>query len=542
MEHPTDIFKKIKNFTDRYGFPIFSLGFLLLGFKLLPDYGLGFDSPKNFEEGLINLNYLLTGHAALKDQFSLAFQIHGAFFFMISEIFTRIFCNGLGWLDPLSARHAIAPVLIFIFTNIYYSFLRKRTGATTAFLACTILLTFPVFFGNTFINIKDVPLFVCFSLAVLSFYEWRDSGFQRSRYLYGFFLALGLALLSKLYAVMLFAVLALWLATLQWQSRSKKGATSSETPNLKQLWSRRNIYHSLAGCTMVLVLIALFFMPAVYSVEDKIIFFRIKGRVVDKLVTYGNQGWSLYPWIQVLFVTPVLTLVMATFGMMETLLEKSRTAFSLLMLSWFFLVMFTACTPLFPVYHGIRLFMVVLIPLCFFTAVGIMGAAELVGKIVPIKKTWGIWFLGALLIAFQIAGIVQTHPYETTFFNGLAGGLRGAQKKRIPDSGDYWLTGYCEAMRWLNKNVPSGADLLVPSNDDLRLIRYYPLRNDLYLNRITQTPLPRNSFLILEPGETCWVNVPKILRKKIEAEVSSMKKVHEIRRQGGEILTIYYKA
>ena len=536
MEHSAGMSLRIKNFAVRYGFFIFSLGFLALAFWLLPDYGLGFDSPKNFDEGLINLNYLLTHHTPLQDQFSLAYQVHGAFFFMISELFKRILSDSLGWLDPVSAHHAFLPILVFLFINIFYAFLRKRTEPRTAFLICALLLTTPHFWGHLFNNIKDIPQFVCFSLSLFSFYEWRASGFQKSRYLYGTFLAFGLTLLSKIYGLLILPLIVLWLVLL------KLLPCDPKEPMLQgKLWTRKNLCHILMGLLLVIALLALFFMPAFYSVEDKVIFLRMKGRAIKALAQNGSQGWSFYPWIQLFFTIPVLTLVAAFLGLVKTVFQKPLGSLSSLMLTWFFVVMFTACTPLFPVYHGIRLFIVFLIPFCFFASSGVTSITEFLEKTIHLKRTWGICLAGGLLIAFQIAGIIQTHPYETTFFNRLAGGLKGSQEKNIPDAVDYWQISYREAIGWLNENAPPNASLWVPGSDGLYMIRFYTFREDLHYDFIRRLPLLGNSFLILHPGETSWVNIPGEMRKNIEREAIRMKKVHEIRRQGGEILTIYYK-
>jgi hypothetical protein len=535
MKH-SDISLKIKKFAERYGFLIVSLGFLITAFLLLPDYGAGFDSPKNFDEGRINLNYLLTGQTPLLNQFSLTYQIHGAFFFMVSDLLKRLLSDSLGWLDPVSARHILLPGLVFFFINLFYAFLRKRADPRTAFLACALLLTTPHFWGHLFNNIKDIPLFVCFSLALFSFYEWRASGFQRSRYLYGTFLALALTLLSKLYGVLIPVILALWLTLPKLLPGGRAEALAPGTP-----WSRKNLYHGLIGLGLTLALLALFFMPAFYAVEEKMLFLKMKGRVVKGLMDHASRSWSLLPWVQIFFITPVLTLAAALGGLIRTLVQKPLSSLASLMLAWFFTVMIAACTPLFPVYHGIRLFMVILVPLCFFAGVGILEAAALSGKIFPRLKTPGAWILGTVLIAVQIAGIVQTHPYETTFFNRLAGGLKGAQEKHIPDAADYWLTSYREAVQWINRNAPANAFLWVPSLDDYYMLRLYAFRKDLRYHFVLKTPVPRNSFLILQPGKACWINSVMDLRKEIVEESNRMQKVHEIRRQGGEIASIYYK-
>jgi hypothetical protein len=538
MKNTHKEFFGIRKFLGRYGFFILSLGYLLLAFRLLPDYGMGIDSPKNFDEGLINMNYLLTGQTPLGSQFSLAYQIHGAFFFMISNFFKEVFSDRLGWIDPVSAQHAFLPVLVFFFMNLFYAFLRKRTNARTAFLTCTLLLTTPHFWGHTFNNIKDIPLFVCFSISIFSFYEWRASGFLKSRYLYGAFIAFGLTLLSKFYAFLIPVVLGIWLVVLRLRPALFE---TRELPATNDPWTSRNLFHALMGSVLVLILLALFFMPAYYSIHEKTIFWRVKIRSMQRLMEHGTQGWNFTPWILVFYVTPVLTLAMAIAGLIRELLRKPLSVFSALMILWFFVIMLVAGTPLFPVYNGIRLFMVFLVPFCFFAAMGVTWVSELLEKVSFLKKSWTFMCLGLALILAQIAGIAATHPYETTFFNRLAGGLKGAQEKNIPSAADYWLTSYREAARWIVEKAPPGASLWFPGSDGFFIYRCYPSRSDLRLDYVKEFPLPANSFMIIASGETCWVNVPDDFRKNIQEETSRMMKAYKIKRQGGDILTIYYK-
>ena len=49
----------------------------------------------------------------------------------------------------------------------------------------------------------------------------------------------------------------------------------------------------------------------------------------------------------------------------------------------------------------------------------------------------------------MIDQLVRLHPYEYIYFNGLTGGLKGAQGKF---DNDYWGASFKEAVEWLKNN------------------------------------------------------------------------------------------
>ncbi|MGI6240575.1 MAG: ArnT family glycosyltransferase [Candidatus Omnitrophota bacterium] len=531
---------RIKSIAHRYGFLIISCVYLLTAFFILPSYGINYDSPKNFTEGRVNLNYLLTGKATIADQVLIIYQIHGSFFFMIAELSKRIFHDLLGWLDPISARHAILPVLVFLFLNVFFRTVQKRATSQAAVFACLVLLTLPHFWGYAFHNIKDIPLLIFFSCTIFAFYEWYETGYQKSRYLYAASLSWGFALLSKSTAVLVPAILFLWLVILVWRLRNKPDPFPSVHPPLKGFLSRKNLPHIFAGFGLVILMILIFYMPAFYSVDNKTAFWEVKMNIA-RSVGHESRKWSLIPWITIFHTLPVLTLLITFLGVVSSFLRKSPSPLTRLMLCWLLSVLLVACTPLFPVYGGIRLFIVFLVPFSFFTASGIICLGELLAKATKLQAKSASWLVGMICVAIQVGGIASTHPYETTFFNALAGGLKGAQEKNLPDASDVWLTSYREASRWLNQNASDGAHVWVPSPDGYAILSHYPSRGDLKRSFVTRCPLPKNSFLIMTPGDSCWIGVRKDLQRALWHEISGMVKIHEIKRQGGEILTIYHK-
>jgi hypothetical protein len=132
--------------------------------------------------------------------------------------------------------------------------------------------------------------------------------------------------------------------------------------------------------------------------------------------------------------------------------------------------------------------------------------------------------------------LTNLHPFQTTYFNIFIKGLRGAQKINYPSSTDYWLNSYRKAGEWLNRNAKKNSYYYAqPYND---LFAYYVRRTDLKKLSVKQVlnQLPSNTYLIV---------IPRIWKesdiKTMAIAKKTMKIVYEIRRQGGEIISIYYK-
>jgi hypothetical protein len=538
--------EKIRAFLSRYGFLLFSLGYLALALKLLPDYGPVADTFKNLREGQINLDFLLKQEPlSFRDQIMLAQQIHGAFFFMIAEASKRLFSGVLGWFSPLAAPHVFLPFLTVFFLNIYDRFLKTKIGAWNAFVACALLLTYPHFWGYSFNNIKDLPLLFFFSIAIFAFYGWIESGRRKTFYLYAFCIAFGIAVLSKLYAVLALPILALWLVLLKLLPFSFRSEDAPDGPLPPAPPLRKSLLHLLAGLGIAGLLAAIFFMPAFFSLHDKWGFLNTKPDLMqgDIYSRYARTG-NFYTWAQVFFITPCLTLLAAVWGFFRFLSAPLRKPWALLLLVWFVFIMSIFCSPLIPGHSGIRHFMMFLVPFSCFAALGIDQAAGGLERFLKGRKQALRVTLGLLVIAAQIWGLAETHPYESTFFNAFAGGLKGAQEKKIAWARDFWLTSYLEATSWINKNAPGNAVLFTSEKNGNNIAAYYPLRPDIRPSRYyaKDLPLPANSILFLSYKDRPEFYVSPVLgREDVEKETPPMKKVYDIKRQGGEILAIYYQ-
>jgi hypothetical protein len=532
---------EIKDLLSRHGFLIFSLCLALFSFTLLPDYGIVGDTPKNVAEGRVNLDFLLEGKKPVdRSLLDLTYQIHGAFFFMCAEIAKRLVSDTLGWVDPISARHVLLPVCVFFFMNAFFSFLKKNANSWIAWIAATVLWTYPRFWGLIFNDIKDLPLLLFFSLFIFFVYGWITSHGTKTRLLYGASVMLGLGLANKITILLAPLIVLIWWVTLKISEGCLIRSVRSILIDPLSREQKKMFFHMALCGGITVLLAAFFFMPAFYAVAKKMGFLESKhGIVMVNLFSVFSKSWNLYPWVQILSVTPCLVLIAALAGFFRTLFRPASRSLDLLMLVWFLLITLIFCTPLLVVYHGIRLFLPFLVPFCYFVARGTFWIGEIAGKFFHVKKEWLIGVFAGLMLGSQIFGLIQTHPYQCVYYNAFVGGLKGAQEKNMRDANDFWNSSSRELSRWINQNLPPKSMVFFPTVNAFQMFRYYGARPDIHYDFVSSTPLPRHAFLVYLPSTHPGKDSFGVYQEEIQREADRMTKIHEVRRQGGLIFSIY---
>jgi hypothetical protein len=103
-------------------------------------------------------------------------------------------------------------------------------------------------------------------------------------------------------------------------------------------------------------------------------------------------------------------------------------------------------------YDGLRHFLFILPPVFIFVGLAFESLLD------HIASFWLRAGLILILIAPGIAGIIQLHPYEYTYYNSFVRGTSGAFRQYETD---YWLTCYKEAVQQLDQPVNQPANLFV---------------------------------------------------------------------------------
>jgi hypothetical protein len=159
-----------------------------------------------------------------------------------------------------------------------------------------------------------------------------------------------------------------------------------------------------------------------------------------------------YPLQFLGIATPLATLALAAVGFAASVRGQrrdprgGRAAILFMAQAWLVLplALFVAVRP--NVYDGIRHFLFVLPALALFAA---LGAELLVARATgAATRLAAVGFVAASLLVPAVL-MVQLHPYQSTYFNLLVGGVRGASGRYETD---YWASAYKEAAEWINGN------------------------------------------------------------------------------------------
>jgi hypothetical protein len=159
-----------------------------------------------------------------------------------------------------------------------------------------------------------------------------------------------------------------------------------------------------------------------------------------------------------------------------------------LVLLWFVVLVIYVLLRNPSLYDGLRHLLFILPPIFIFAGIAF---DFLTGHI---AISWLRAGLILILIAPGIAGILQLHPYEYTYYNSFVGGTGGVFRRYETD---YWLTCYKEAMEKLNQSVSDPANLYV--HREAYIAAYYANEN-FHVQEL------RGALDKVKPGDIILVN------------------------------------
>lgn len=397
---------------------------------------------------------------------------------------STVLSRGLGWLDPYDGYHAANLLLASLLAWVFFRFLAERFGLLAATAALGLLLSSPRVFCHLMANIKDFPLMVFFTLALVVFSGAWEAGSGRGLLAAG---ALwGVALGTKANALFL-PLVPLGLAVLG---------------GLPDAWRGRRARLLLtclgAGLLGVVVMVAVW--PYLWA--DPI------GRLAENLrfvvLRKGTtRPESFAPVLQaIVLTTPPAFLALFAAGLapaVKLALRGRRDA--LLLLVWIAAVLARYLAPQAVNYDGVRHFLELFPAMAAIAGLGAAWLAKQLAQFLaaPARRVFAAASPRRLRAGFLVLmllpglwALLRAHPFQIAYWNVFAGGYAGARAAGLPQAGDYWGASYRLGLRWLNDNAPPDALLAVPVIEHaVRLVAPERLRDDILLLPITIPHTPR---------------------------------------------------
>jgi hypothetical protein len=421
------------------------------------DYGITWDENVQSTYGELVLDYFASGGADRRCNDYLDLHYYGPLFESLAALVYRA---AGAW--KYEIRHAAIGVTALLTLVAVWRYGRRCGSAAVAFFALLSLVTMPRFVGHAFNNSKDVPFACGFAWGMLGIARLLSHGAWRWRDVLLCGAGIGVALSLRVGAVLLFGLLAagivLSLLLRDDERRAWRERAGGRTIRLLVLvtlaWSVMVLTWPWAHGSPLLRPVAAMAEMSAFSAHYTMLF-------AGELVPSDRLPASYLP-TYLAIVTPPATLLLAALGVVFAARaaiagrDDTRSVPLLLVCLWCLVPVAYVVLARPNVYDGIRHFLFVLPAMALLSGVG----ADHV-----LRRWRGAWRPPAaaalvVLLLLPLWEIALLHPYQSSYFNALAGGVGGAWRRYDTD---YWGSSYREAIRWVLRDAAAsaGPDLVV---------------------------------------------------------------------------------
>jgi hypothetical protein len=421
---------------------------LLLWLRVHGDFGITSDEPIQSAYGEVVWNYL-AGHLSYQE-FNTSPTVPDNIYYYGPAL--DLFCSTLAHAlnaDIYSVRHGVQGLMWAALFLPVCALGRRIAGRPGAWFAGLALLGMPSLFGQGFNNPKDLPL-ACAAIWLLATsasvaasrrLDWR--GALKLGGALGFVLAMRP---GAWFLGVLIGLVPLVLALRAWKLRhgfrhAPAKIFSQAGPVLlfavimgwlMMILPWPNAWHSPLGHPVHSARLAAHF-DEVYPVL-------LRGTIYHS----NHLPWD-YLASYLVLTLPLPFLFFAVWGHL-VLWRKRSGAFSraatilgVCFLIWFPLVVFVALRP--NIYDGMRHFLFMLPPIAVLVGV---AAADLTRR----SSGWTVKLAVGLLLLSAVPAMIRLHPYESVYYNVLAGPSATLHERYETD---YWFSSYSEAAAWINR-------------------------------------------------------------------------------------------
>jgi hypothetical protein len=413
------------------------------------DYGLSWDDYAHSQYGDLLLRFYASG---LRDRRALTWvnlYYYGGGFDLLSAAVAKVSPFTL-----FETRRLVGAAVGIAGLFVTWRIGRRVAGPVAGFVALTLLAACPLYYGQMFINPKDAPFAVTMAILLFALVRALDEYPRASTATVvlvglGFGLAFGSRIMGAFGGLEFLAALAFI------------GAVQARTEGLAAAGSQlRRFVLSLLPAVLLAYLVMALVWP--WAVADPLNPFRALeyfSRFFEKpwselfagaVIPVPDMPRSYVPTLLALKL-PELFLLLGLSGAAGAVIMIARRDLCVRRRAVLLLITLAALLPVAvtigvrpAMYNGIRHFVFILPPL---TVLGGFAAAWLVDAmphVLFLRIGAGVVF--ALGLALPAIAMTRLHPYEYTYFNQLAGGVKGVRERYMLD---YWGLSLKQASRAL---------------------------------------------------------------------------------------------
>lgn len=433
---------------------IISFVYFIVHLAIINDYGISWDYHFHYYGGLHHLGLSVP---SINDPSPVPFtppdprltiyDPFGPIMAIVPTLSQIVFFDKLHLFPFDSAFNLPSIVYGAIGVGILFVFLYEVVGVFAASIASFYLALLPNYFGYVHTNMKDIPVAVLFALSLYFF--WKLVSKRRYINLILACLSFGIAFNVKINAITIPIV------NLSWYVLT----------HFKKLFQRKGrvvlLYVFLAPLIAFLVWFP-FWDDPLGKLLEIVRTFSVNTYNMPVLF-FGNTYRSginipfYYPYLYIAITTPLPILLSFIVGLIVCIKsifakitnnDSQNWQFYLLLLLWFFVPLLRFLLPNVSTIDGIRHFMEVVFPLCAIAGIGSIVLYKLMIKTIRVQII--LFIIISLSFLSLIYNVIFYHPYQTSYFNFLVGGIKGANGQFDVD---FWGTPQKEAMIWLNKNA-----------------------------------------------------------------------------------------
>ncbi len=416
------------------------------------DYGLGWDDFTHSQHGELLLALYSSGFRDTRALTFVNLYMYGGGFDMAAALLANILPFEL-----FETRRLAGAMTGLIGLAVTWRLARRIGGPLSGLLALILLAACPLYYGHVLINPKDAPFAVAMAVLLLGLVRALEQ-YPRPSPVTGLILGLGLGLsigsrimggFGVLYALAAVALIV---------------AAEARAASMRAAAARLG-YFALALLPAAIFAYVLMAFVWPWAVIDPLNPFRAIGyfaHFFEKPWKEVFQGALIdvpdmpRSYVPVLFglQMPEIFLGLGSAGVAGAMVAVFRRALPSRRRAIFLAIALAAVLPLLiavlarpAMYNGIRHFVFVLPPLA--VAGGLAGHFALM-RLQRLGRA-AIGGFAALLfagIALPAIEMVRLHPYQYVYFNGIAGGLRGADGRYMLD---YWGLAFKQASQELRR-------------------------------------------------------------------------------------------